>query len=267
MPSPTKKKETTMTTPRLTRLSSLMLALSALAIAVPAAPALAAGGWSSEKVQGNGRIKTEARALGHFNGVALGLPGSVELRIGNTESVTIETDDNLLPLIETVVENGTLEIRPAKRKLDVDTRHLKIVVQAKGIDNIALGGSGSIDGDALRGARIVIDLGGSGSISLKGIDSDALSVTVGGSGNLKVGGGAAKRLSVSIAGSGDVDLGKLRSIDATVNVAGSGEATISVRDALNVTIAGSGDVNYYGDPKVSKTVIGSGTTKRLGGAR
>ncbi|MDB5906468.1 MAG: hypothetical protein JWP34_582, partial [Massilia sp.] len=35
-------------------------------------------------------------------------------------------------------------------------------------------------------------------------------------------------------------------------------------DRLNATIAGSGDVNYYGDQKVSRTVIGSGGTNRLG---
>jgi hypothetical protein len=256
-----------MTTPRLThRLSSLMLALTALAIVVPAAPALAAGGWG-EKVQGSGRIKTEARAVGHFTGVSMGLPGSLELRTGSTESVTIETDDNLLPLIETIVDNGILKIRQTKRNLDIDGRHLKIVVQAKGVDHLTLGGSGSIDADALRGPKVNIDLGGSGSINVRGVDSEALSVVLGGSGDLKVGAGTTKKLSLSIAGSGNVDLGKLQSTDASVNIAGSGEATISVRDNLNVTIAGSGDVNYYGDPRVSKTSLGSGSAKRLGAAR
>jgi hypothetical protein len=252
--------------PRLTRpLGRALLALSAFAIVAPAAPALAAG-WSAEHVKGSGRVKTEARTIGHFNGVALSLPGSVELRIGNTESVTIETDDNLLPLIETVVENGTLKIRTSKRNLDLETRRMKIVVQAKGVDNLALGGSGSIDAGPLRGSKVMIDIGGSGNISVKGIDSDALSVSLGGSGDLKVGGGAARKLSLSIGGSGDVDMGKLQTLDASVNIAGSGNAKIAVRDQLNVTIAGSGDVNYYGDPKVSKTVVGSGTANKIGGS-
>jgi hypothetical protein len=33
-----------------------------------------------------------------------------------------------------------------------------------------------------------------------------------------------------------------------------------------MTIAGSGDVNYYGAPKVRKSVVGSGDARRLGGA-
>ncbi len=254
-----------MTAPRPTRrLAASMLALAALAAVVPATYAR---GWGMGTTHGSGTFKTETRAPGHFTGVAMGLPGNLELRIGNTESVTIEADDNLMPLIETVVENGVLKIRTTRRNAGIEPRRLKIVVQAKGIDQIALGGSGSIDADALRGPKVMIDLGGSGSIKVRGVDSDALTVVLGGSGDLKVAGGATKKLSLSIAGSGDVDLGKLQSADASVNIAGSGEATISVRDNLNVTIAGSGDVNYYGDPRVSKTSIGSGSAKRLGAAR
>jgi hypothetical protein len=247
------------------RLSTLMLALAAFAIVVPAAPALAGSpGWNSERVQGSGNIKSETRAVGHFTGVAMSLPGKMELRIGNTEGLTIETDDNLLPLIEAVIENGTLKVRPARRNMNFDTRRLKVVVTAKSIDNLALGGSGSIDADALRAPKMHIDLGGSGSIKVKAIESESLSVSVGGSGDLKIGAGSAPKLSVSLAGSGDIDLARVQSIEATVNVAGSGDAKVAVRDSLNVAIAGSGDVNYYGDPKVSKSVIGSGGANRLG---
>ena len=248
------------------RLSTLMLVLSAVAMALPAAPALARG-WSSERVQGSGTIQLETRALAHFNGVALGLPGQLTLHIGSTESVTIETDANLLPLIETSIENGMLQIRTSKRNLDIETHRLKIVVQARAVDRLVLGGSGAIESDPLRSAsKITVELGGSGSINVKGVDSEALTVSVGGSGKLKVGGGAVSKLTVSLAGSGDVDLARLQSIDASVNVAGSGETKIAVRDRLSVAIAGSGDVNYYGDPKVSKTVIGSGSTHRIGAA-
>jgi hypothetical protein len=35
---------------------------------------------------------------------------------------------------------------------------------------------------------------------------------------------------------------------------------------LSATIAGSGDVNYYGDPRVSKSSVGSGGVRRMGSA-
>ncbi|MEN3277914.1 MAG: hypothetical protein V7631_3704, partial [Massilia sp.] len=146
-------------------LYQLALAACALACAV-AIPQAAAGpfGWStSDQVKGSGQIKRETRDVGHFRGVALALPANVELRVGNSESVTIETDDNLLPLIETEVENGTLKIRTVKKNLNLQTRSMKIVVQARAIDHLAVAGSGSLDADALQARNLKLDLGGSGS--------------------------------------------------------------------------------------------------------
>ena len=249
-------------------LRHIVLAASVLACAVAANQALASPlDWvSGDQVKGSGNIKKQARELAHFTGVSLSLPAALELRIGNTESVTIETDDNLLPLIETVIENGNLKLRPTKRNANLHARSMKIVVYAKQIERLSLGGSGSIESDALRGNKLTFDLGGSGSIKLKGVEGEAVAISVGGSGNFKSGAGKAGSLSVSIGGSGDVDVGQVQAADASVSVAGSGTAVVWANTGLSVTIAGSGDVNYYGDPKVSRTVVGSGGTKRLGGA-
>lgn len=244
----------------------LAIMLVALSVSVGAAPAMA-GFWNGNNIEGNGRIKTENRNVAGFHGVSMSLPGSVELRIGPTESVTIETDDNLLPLIETVVENGTLKIRGNRKNIGLNSRHMKLVVQARSIDRLALGGSGSIKADAIKGAKVAIDLGGSGDIDIKDIDAESLSVDLGGSGELKVANGRTGKLSLAIAGSGNVDLGRLQSSSASASIAGSGDATISVRDNLDVSIVGSGNVNYYGDPRVTRSVMGSGSATRAGARR
>ncbi len=249
-------------------LRHLVLAAAVAACAVPASQALASPlDWlMGDQVQGNGNVKKQARELAHFTGVSLSLPATMELRIGNTESITIETDDNLQPLIETVIENGMLKIRPIKRNTNLKARTMKIVVFAKDVDRLSLGGSGSIEADALHGSKLHFDLGGSGSIRLKGMEGESVSIAVGGSGKLSSGAGKAGSLSISIGGSGDVDVGQVQVGEASVSVGGSGTAVVWANSRLSVSIAGSGDVNYYGDPKVSHSVVGSGTTKRLGGA-
>lgn len=248
-------------------LRQLVLAVAALSCAL--SPSQAQAGprdWFSggEQVQGSGNIKQQQRALGHFTALSMGLPGKLELRIGNSESVTIETDDNLLPLIESVIEDGMLKLRPARRNLNLRTRSLKIIVQARSLDHIKLGGSGSIESDALRGDKLRFDIGGSGSITLKGLEGDSASVAIGGSGNLRSGPGKVKNVSISIGGSGDVDLGRVKAQDVSVSMAGSGEATVWAASELSASIAGSGDVKYYGDPRTSKSVAGSGSLRRLG---
>ncbi|MET0982940.1 MAG: head GIN domain-containing protein [Telluria sp.] len=243
-----------------------LLAACIAAGAMTVAAHSVAGSWSfgGEQVQGSGRIVKQERRVGNFNGLSLAVPGHVELRIGSTEGVTIEADDNVLPLLETVVEDGTLEIRPARRNLNFRSKSIRVVVQARSIERLALGGSGSIDADPLRARRLQVEIGGSGSVNLKGVESESLVVALGGSGDLKAGAGTVGTVSVSIGGSGDVDLGRVQATSARVSVGGSGEATVWPRNELSVSIAGSGDVNYYGDPKISKSTVGSGDVRRVG---
>lgn len=239
---------------------SLLVAACALAFAAPFGLAHA------DTVAGSGNVQKQARQVGHFTGVALSLPGNVELRMGNNESVTVETDDNLLPLVETVVEDDTLRLRAARKDTNLRTRHLKIVVTARSVDKLVLAGSGSIDADALRGSRLEFALTGSGALNVKSVEAENVAAKVAGSGDLRVGGGSARSVSVSIGGSGNVEMGKVKAGSASVRVAGSGDATVWAQDSLDATVAGSGDVNYYGDPRVSQSVVGSGGTRRVGAA-
>src|SRR5471030_258052 len=227
-----------------TFLRTSALAACLLAYALPAHNALAFC-WGGEHVEGNGHITKQSHELGHFNALATSVGGNIEVRIGDTESITIETDDNIQPLIEAVVENGTLRIRPQKKDLQLDTRTLRIVVQARGLERIAVGGSGSVDAAHLQ--------------------SDAVAIALGGSGNMKAG-GRTDRLQVSIGGSGKVQAGQLAAHDVTVSIGGSGQATVNALQTLHVSVAGSGDVGYYGNPQVAKTVMGSGAVKHLDGA-
>lgn len=249
-----------------TPLRKLALVAALAACTLPFTHSTAGGfDWTGgEKIQGSGPIKKQTRNLSAFNGVSLNVPADMELRLGAADSITIESHDNVLPLIETVVEHGTLKIQPVKRNMNLQTRHMKIVLTAKNIDHISVGGSGSVQSDALKAAKLKFNIGGSGSINLQGAEADELAVSVGGSGDFKSNGGKARTLSVSIGGSGDVDLGRVQTSDASVSVAGSGEAVVWVTNKLSTTIAGSGDVNYYGDPRVSRSIAGSGSTERLG---
>ena len=238
------------------------LALLLPATAVPAAPA----DWLAGKtVRGNGLVKQETRTPGHFDAVELSLAGNLELRLGDSESVTILADENVLPLIETVLENGSLKIRTNARNGNIALSRLKIVVQARNIERLVVGGSGSIEAASLRAPRLQIDIGGSGSVTVGNVACDALAVSIGGSGNFK-GAGHAATLSVAIDGSGSVQAGQLSANDVHVNSAGSGQAVVWARRTLSVSLAGSGGVDYYGDPQVSTSAHGSGGVRRIGAA-
>ncbi|UGQ47903.1 head GIN domain-containing protein [Massilia endophytica] len=251
-----------------TAVRSALLAASAFALIVPVSEAVAGPlSWiRGERVQGNGHIVKQEREVAHFSALALSTGAKVEVRLGGAEGVTVETDDNIMPVLETVVEGSTLHIRPAKKNMQLETRNMRIVVQARNLQSISVGGSGSVDAAGLSGNKLSFEMGGSGSIVARDVKGRKVSVSLGGSGSVKTT-GAAEDLEISIGGSGEVHAGDLAVREASVSIGGSGDATVNANKSLNVSVAGSGDVGYYGDPQISKTVVGSGGVKRLGASR
>ena len=247
-------------------LRHLVLAAGALALIAPTAPALAGSfSWPGNKVSGSGSLQKQTRALAHFDAVELGLPGHVEVRLGENESVSVETDDNLLPLIDTSVEDGVLKIRTAQPNATLAPSALRFVVQAKNIERLKVGGSGSISAPGLRGAKLEFAVGGSGSIEAPRLQAKAVAVAIGGSGNFKAD-GATDQLKIAIGGSGGIDAGRLAADQVKAAIGGSGTAVVWARQTLKASIGGSGDIEYYGDPQLSNSAHGSGKVRRIGAA-
>ena len=130
------------------------------------------------------------------------------------------------------------------------------------LDAIALGGSGTISGKALKSPRLGATIGGSGTIALSEVEVDVFEAALGGSGVMRAD-GHARKLSVDIGGSGRCDLERLIASDVSVSVAGTGETRVHADATLSVAVAGSGNVYYAGaaTPRVSS--VGSGRVVRL----
>lgn len=240
-------------------------------------PLLAPQAAQANPLEGSGTPVTETRTVAAFDGIALS--GSLDLvvRQGAQQSVQVQADDNLLPLLETVVEparNGgsTLKVRWKREggwggswnsgwnRVQPRTKVLVTVVVPT-LTSVAVAGSGDVRVETLNTPSFQLSLSGSGDARLQGLNTEDLSVRVSGSGDV-AGQGSATRLKISIAGSGDVRLAEMRSDEVSVSIAGSGDAAVNAQKALSVSIAGSGDVSYTGEPQVKSSVAGSGSVRR-----
>ncbi len=83
-----------------------------------------ASGW--ETITGNGNLKKETRQASGYTGVSSAGSMNVEVAFGNSNSITVEADENLLPYIETTVENGNLIIK-TKKGYNIKSK-LKLIV-------------------------------------------------------------------------------------------------------------------------------------------
>ena len=222
--------------------------------------------WSpTSRIAGSGQITTTQRQVTGFKGIALDVPARVVIVQGDSEGVLIETDDNITPLIETVVENDQLKIRLAQRFTSIRPKSLKITVNARQIESLSISGSGDIQSGQIKSNSLSTRIAGTGEVRVTKLDVDNLSVSIAGNGDFSAG-GRADSVRSSISGSGDIKTSTLAAKTVKLSIAGSGNAQVWASQGLTISIAGSGDVSYYGDAAVTQSVAGSGRIKKLGSA-
>lgn len=192
-----------------------------------------------DAVSGSGTIVSEEREVSGFTELRLEGRGDVTVDVGDRESLTIETDDNLLELITTEVTGSRLVIRNERSIDPSDDVLIRI---------------GAVDFEG-------VSIAGSADVAVPSLDCGTFTVSVTGSGDLDLD-GRCDRLEVEIRGSGDLDAEDLVVETADIDIAGSGDVVVNATDDLLVSIAGSGDVEYLGDPATSIDVRGSGEVQR-----
>jgi hypothetical protein len=219
---------------------------------------------SGTLVKGSGKVTTETRSLSSFHEVELGLPGDMEISIGNDESVTIEAEENLIPLIDTKVSGGILKVGLIPGASIQPTKPIKFLLTAKALDKLETNSLGSITAPALSADDFKASINSSGNIELAGLQSNSLLVEIQSIGSVKIEEGAVTNQTVTISSAGGYTSPDLKSRNARVKVESSGDAVIWVTDSLDVVINSSGSVGYYGSPKVKSEINSSGTVQPLG---
>lgn len=236
-----------------------VLVLCALIALLPV-PAGAENG-TGDRIVGSGVEKTETRDVTGFHSITLDVEAQLELRQGDVEALSVTGDDNIVPLIETAVENGALKIRWAGRhNYSVHYKNLRIAVSARNIDGLSLAGSGDMHAAKLKAGELRATIGGSGNMTIDELDATSLKVSLSGSGDFTVA-GKVDSLDVAVSGSGDVTASRLEARTAKVALQGSGDVALWARESLNAAVSGSGDVTYSGRPKVAGAVAGSGSVR------
>jgi hypothetical protein len=196
---------------------------------------------NQETITGSGTIKTETRNVSGFRSILLQNAGSVTIKQTGKEKLTVTTDDNLLPLLLTEVEDGKLVLKNAKKVNMKPSKNISYTMEVKELANLQIDGAGKFN---------VVNL-----------DGDACSVTINGAGTITLQGKSGK-LSFNIQGSGYVHAEDLQADKVSVSIPGSGTAIVNASETLKVTIQGSGAVEYVGSPEVTKKIQGSGTVKQ-----
>lgn len=210
-------------------------------------------------------VGEQTRPVSNFSGVAAAGSFRVIIKIGTTESLRLEGDDEALNKIETIVEDGILKIRIEKKAENqrLNFNRVQVYVTAKALNTLSLSGSGNMRvTDPVKAEALSITVSGSGSLETAAISADQLSAAVSGSGSLTTAGNA-QAVKVGVSGSGSFDGKKLTTNVAHVHVSGSGNVSINANETLNGTLSGSGKIHYSGAASVHEVKSGSGRIVKM----
>jgi len=219
------------------------------------------GCCSNDGVIGSGIVIEEIRDVSYFDNIKI--LGSCELffRKDAAQSLLLVGEDNILPIIETYVENSTLVI--GNEQSYSSRIGIKIYVSMEEIKGFTIAGASDIFGEEhFTTDELHLEIIGAGKIEL-GVTAQKMSTCILGSGELSLR-GSADHHSIEIAGAGDINASDLEVKRYNITISGSGNCRIFVTEELYASISGSGTIYYRGNPAViNSTIIGTGQIVKL----
>jgi hypothetical protein len=212
-------------------------------------------------IGGNGKVVSQQRNLTGFKAISIKGAYDVYLKKGNTESVTIEADSNLLSIIKTDLSDSLLDIY--NLKTIIRSKELRLIITCPNLTSIDFSGATELSCDSgLVFKDLSINISGAGRIDMN-LKLDNLTAIVSGGADLNFI-GKANSLDVSITGAGNLDARGFETQKCKIDISGFGRAKVNVLQKLDVNISGAGKVDYYGNPVVQQSVTGAGKIHKIG---
>ena len=257
------------------------------------------GAWPlGDRVRGEGPVREERRAVSGVHDVELATIGTLRLEQGDSTSLYVSAQENLLEYLETDVRSGTLVIR-ARSGVNLDTDkpveyrltvprldeivlssagdaefagwkadRLHVLLQSSGDLNcefldcgelyVELQSAGDMDCDSLACKKLFVELQSSGGLTLGTWSGDSLQADLESSGDCEILDGRAQYLDVQVSSSGDFLASRLQCREAEASTSSSGSIELNVTERLHARSSSSGDVIYNGSPQVDARSTSSG---------
>ena len=229
----------------------------AVAVAVVATACQMVSG-SGKTVSGSGDIVTRAFQVTSFSKLEVTGSFTATVSVGNSESVSVRVDDNLVDSLDVRVSDDKLHIglkvgtsvRNTTLEADVTVRSLESI-EGSGASSIVLSDelvadtmAVAVSGASRVSGSIAI---GSGSINLSGASSAVLS-------------GSASTLDATVSGASHLDTKELTIRQLSIDLSGASEADVTVSGSLSASASGASTLRYAGSPTIARSETSGAST-------
>jgi hypothetical protein len=212
-------------------------------------------------IPGSGVAKEETRAVDAFHAVDAGnaLQVTVTITQGAKPTLKISGDDNLVPLIESVVRDGSLILKVKDNSNISPKVPLLAEVVTSALDRVEASGAANVKvkGGA-KADRFTADASGAAHVTVEALETSNAVASASGAARLVLSGSAAS-LKVNASGASDVKAEALAVEDADVSISGASGAALKAKNSVNGDVSGASRLELYGRP-AKNTVSTSGAS-------
>ena len=230
-----------------------------------------------ERVEGSGNvIKKEDYNINGFSKISIATGINAYVKMGDTESIIVEADDNILELIRVEIAGDELSVYlDAKigdyKKMDVyiTTKELEAVKASSGanVDIESVVNAEKLFCKASSGANIEIsanvtnfegDASSSGQINIGALTANKATLEMSSGAAISIENGAAENLNVRASSAGNLRAYNVEAQTCDADASSGGSININVIKTLLAEASSGGNVNFKGSPSIEKMSTSSG---------
>lgn len=189
--------------------------------------------------------KGEDRDVPAFSAVHISAGMKATIEIGPRRPVHIEADEATLPLVETVVEDGTLQVRFQRSTRWHGEHTVKLTIQTPELRAVGASGGSIVRAVFSRGQRSEIEASGGSEITARGVDASELDAQASGGSILTID-GTADRVTLQLSGGSQLHGRDFSARDADVHGSGGSQAELKASGSIRGSLSGGSQLHVTG---------------------
>jgi hypothetical protein len=210
-------------------------------------------------ITGSGNVVTREEAITGFDKVDVSHAFTVDISQGDTFSVVVRVDDNLVQYLEVVKQGSTLHIGLKPGYIYTITKAtMQAEVTMPELTGLDLSGASHVAITGFKSTKALhVDV--SGASHLTGdIEAGDARFDVSGASHVTLS-GSGEDVTIDASGASHVDLADFPVADANVEASGASHVTVNPSGRLDVDASGGSHVNYLGMPTLGRIDTSGGS--------
>lgn len=211
-------------------------------------------------IRGSGIKLTETRKIADFAQIEVGGGVTLEVKQGPT-SLTIEGDDNIVPLYSTEVREGRLVVRRKGTEWMNTSRKLVVRVTTPSLERLSASGGADVSLENVAASKFALDLSGGVDLNAPGLALETLDLEASGGVTVAMS-GTARSAKLNLSGGVGIKAKDLQIAQVVLEASGGCDVDLTAKESVTGEASGGVDLTVHGDPPKSRVHTSGGADVR-----